>query len=96
MGYEKRQFLYGMDFDTEERLVKPGFSRKNINVRIGSSSDNGVYSAENVQGNTFIPNVELPEGKNKVIGSYLYKKKDLAYIFIWIFQDCYCDAGFCI
>ena len=83
MGYEKRQFLYGMDFDTEERLVKPGFSRKNINVRIGSSSDNGVYSAENVQGNTFIPNVELPEGKNKVIGSYLYKKKDLAYIFIW-------------
>ncbi len=83
MGYEKRQFLYGMDFDTEERLVKPGFSRKNINVRIGSSSDNGVYSAENVQGNTFIPNVELPEGENKVIGSYLYKKKNLVYIFIW-------------
>jgi hypothetical protein len=83
MGYEKRQFLYGMDFDTEERLVKPGFSRKNINVRIGSSSDNGVYSAENVQGNTFIPNVELPEGDNKVIGSYLYKKKNLVYIFIW-------------
>jgi hypothetical protein len=83
MGYEKRQFLYGMDFDTEERLVKPGFSRKNVNVRIGSSSDNGVYSAENVQGNTFIPNVELPEGENKVIGSYLYKKKNLVYIFIW-------------
>lgn len=83
MGYEKRQFLYGMDFDTEERLVEPGFSRKNVNVRIGSSTDNGVYSAENVQGNTFIPNVELPTGENKVIGSYLYRKKNLAYIFIW-------------
>ena len=83
MGYEKRQFLYGMDFDTEERLVEPGFSRKNVNVRIGSSTDNGLYSAENVQGNTFIPNVELPTGENKVIGSYLYRKKNLAYIFIW-------------
>jgi len=66
MGYEKRQFLYGMDFDTEERLVEQGFTRKNVNVRIGSSTDSGVLSAENVQGNTLIPNVDLPSGDNKV------------------------------
>lgn len=83
MGYEKRQFLYGMDFDTEERLVEPGFSRKNVNVRIGASTDAGVLSAENVQGNTFIPNVDLPSGDNKVIGSYWDKLRDLSYYFVY-------------
>ena len=83
MGYEKRQFLYGMDLDTEERLIEPGFSRKNVNVRIGSSTDNGVYSAENIQGNTFIPNTELPSGTNKVIGSCWDKLRDLSYYFVY-------------
>lgn len=83
MGYEKRQFLYGMDFDTEERLVEPGFSRKNVNVRIGASTDAGVLSAENIQGNTFIPNVDLPSGENKVIGSYWDKLRDLSYYFVY-------------
>ena len=83
MGYEKRQFLYGMDLDTEERLIQPGFSRKNVNVRIGSSTDNGVYSAENIQGNTFIPNTELPSGTNKVIGSCWDKLRDLSYYFVY-------------
>ncbi len=83
MGYEKRQFLYGMDFDTEERLVEPGFSRKNVNVRIGASTDAGVLSAENIQGNTFIPNVDLPSGDNKVIGSYWDKLRDLSYYFVY-------------
>lgn len=83
MGYEKRQFLYGMDFDTEERLVAPGFSRKNVNVRIGTSTDAGVLSAENIQGNTFIPNVDLPTGENKVIGSYWNKLRDLSYYFVY-------------
>lgn len=83
MGYEKRQFLYGMDFDTEERLVEPGFSRKNVNVRIGASTDAGVLSAENVQGNTFIPNLELPTGENKVIGAYWDKLRDLSYYFVY-------------
>lgn len=83
MGYEKRQFLYGMDFDTEERLVEQGFTRKNVNVRIGSSSGDGVLSAENVQGNKLIPNVELPDGDNKVIGSYWYELKNLNYYFVW-------------
>lgn len=83
MGYEKRQFLYGMDFDTEERLVEQGFTRKNVNVRIGSSTDDGVLSAENVQGNKLIPNLELPAGDNKVIGSYWYKLKDINYFFVW-------------
>lgn len=83
MGYEKRQFLYGMDLDTEERLIEPGFSRKNVNVRIGSSTDNGVYSAENIQGNTFIPNTELPTGTNKVIGSCWDKLRDLSYYFVY-------------
>ncbi len=83
MGYEKRQFLYGMDLDTEERLIQPGFSRKNVNVRIGSSTDNGVYSAENIQGNTFIPNTALPSGTNKVIGSCWDKLRDLSYYFVY-------------
>lgn len=83
MGYEKRQFLYGMDLDTEERLIQPGFSRKNVNVRIGSSTDSGVYSAENIQGNTFIPNTELPSGTNKVIGSCWDKLRDLSYYFVY-------------
>tara|TARA_R100001463_G_scaffold47725_2_gene96779 strand:- start:107 stop:4648 length:4542 start_codon:yes stop_codon:yes gene_type:complete len=83
MGYEKRQFLYGMDLDTEERLIEPGFSRKNVNVRIGSSTDSGVYSAENIQGNTFIPNTELPSGTNKVIGSCWDKLRDLSYYFLY-------------
>lgn len=83
MGYEKRQFLYGMDFDTEERLVEQGFTRKNVNVRIGSSTDNGVLSAENVQGNKLIPNVELPDGENKVIGNVWDKVNDLNYFFVW-------------
>ena len=83
MGYEKRQFLYGMDFDTEERLIEQGFTRKNVNVRIGSSTDDGVNSAENIQGNTLIPNIELPEGDNKVIGSFWYQLKNLNYYFLW-------------
>lgn len=80
---EKRQFLLGMDFDSEERLLQPGFSRKNLNVRVGSSISDGVGAAENVEGNTLIPNIELPEGDNKVIGAYWYKKKDLNYHFVW-------------
>lgn len=83
MGYEKRQFLYGMDFDTEERLIEQGYSRKNVNVRIGASTDDGVFSAENVQGNTLIPNLELPDGENKVIGSFWYQLKNLNYYFVW-------------
>ena len=83
MGYEKRQFLYGMDFDTEERLIEQGFTRKNVNVRIGSSTDDGVNSAENIQGNTLIPNIELPKGDNKVIGSFWYQLKNLNYYFLW-------------
>jgi len=86
MGYEKRQFLYGMDLDTEERLIEPGFSRKNVNVRIGSSTDNGVYSAENIQGNTFIPNTELPSGTNKVIGSCWDKLSRLKLLLLYITQ----------
>ena len=48
MGYEKRQFLYGMDLDTEERLIQPGFSRKNVNVRIGSSTDNAEFTQRKI------------------------------------------------
>jgi len=83
MGYEKRQFLYGMDFDTEERLIEQGFTRKNVNVRIGASTDDGVLSAENIQGSTLIRNIELPDGENKVIGSFWYQLKNLNYYFVW-------------
>jgi len=83
MGYEKRQFLYGMDFDTEERLIEQGFTRKNVNIRVGSSSTSGVFAAENIEGNVFIPNVELPTGDNEVIGSYQFKQKNLVYYFVY-------------
>lgn len=83
MAIEKRQFLYGMDFDSEERFIQPGFTRKNLNVQIGTPDNGASGTATNTKGNTLIPNVELPAGDNKVIGAYWYALKDRNYIFIW-------------
>lgn len=75
MAIEKRQFLFGMDQDSDDRYIQPGFTRKNVNVRVGSSVSDGNGTGENISGNTLIPNLDLPAGDNKVIGSYWYKKK---------------------
>lgn len=83
MAIEKRQFLFGMDQDSDDRFIQPGFTRKNLNVRVGSSVSDGNGTGENISGNTLIPNLDLPLGDNKVIGSYWYKKKDLNYFFVW-------------
>ncbi|MDB4301933.1 hypothetical protein N9924_00050 [bacterium] len=83
MAIEKRQFLFGMDQDSDERYIKQGFTRKNVNVRVGSSVSDGNGTGENIEGNTLIPNLDLPLGDNKVVGSYWYKKKDLSYFFVW-------------
>jgi len=83
MAIEKRQFLFGMDQDSDDRYIQPGFTRKNVNVRVGSSVSDGNGTGENISGNTLIPNLDLPAGDNKVIGSYWYKKKDLNYFFVW-------------
>ena len=83
MAIEKRQFLFGMDQDSDDRFIQPGFTRKNLNVRVGSSVSDGNGTGENISGNTLIPNLDLPAGDNKVIGSYWYKKKDLNYFFVW-------------
>lgn len=83
MAIEKRQFLFGMDQDSDDRFIQPGFTRKNVNVRVGSSVSDGNGTGENISGNTLIPNLDLPLGDNKVIGSYWYKKKDLNYFFVW-------------
>lgn len=83
MAIEKRQFLFGMDQDSDDRFIQPGFTRKNLNVRVGSSVSDGNGTGENISGNVLIPNLGLPEGNNRVVGSYWYKKKDLSYFFVW-------------
>ena len=83
MAIEKRQFLFGMDQDSDDRFIQPGFTRKNLNVRVGSSVSDGNGTGENISGNVLIPNLGLPEGNNRVVGSSWYKKKDLSYFFVW-------------
>jgi len=83
MAIEKRQFLFGMDQDSDDRFIQPGFTRKNLNVRVGSSVSDGNGTGENISGNVLIPNLGLPEGDNRVVGSFWYKKKDLSYFFVW-------------
>lgn len=59
----------GMDKDTADRFMKPGMYRDALNVHIGSSEGDGMFSVENVKGNTLVSYI-LPAGTNQVIGSY--------------------------
>lgn len=59
----------GMDNDTADRFLPAGRYRFALNIHIGSSEDNNVFSVENVRGNSVV-NYSLPSGNNSVIGSY--------------------------
>ena len=83
MATEERHFFKGMDFDSEERFIQDGYTRKNINVRMGTPESNSTGVAFNVLGNTLIPNVDLPAGENTVIGSHWYESRDLNYYFVY-------------
>ena len=83
MATEERHFFKGMDFDSEERFIQDGYTRKNINVRMGTPESNSTGVAFNVLGNTLIPNVDLPSGENIVIGSHWYESRDLNYYFVY-------------
>ena len=53
---EKRRLFLGMDLSSEQRYIQDGFSRKNLNVRVGSTDNQDAGSVENVKGNTLIVN----------------------------------------
>lgn len=59
----------GMDKDTADRFMKSGMYRDALNVHIGSSEGDGMFSVENVKGNTLVY-YALPVGTNQVIGSH--------------------------
>lgn len=69
-----------MNQDDSEIDMQNGFSRYNLNCRIGSSGSDSVGAIENVVGNNLVF-IQLPDGNNTTIGAYNYKLKNKVYYF---------------
>jgi hypothetical protein len=82
----KNLFNKGMDRDTDERLVQPGFYRKAINLRPGSSSGSNGFTLENIMSNEAI-SVSLPAGDNVCIGVAPHEERNTLYFFVWNSND---------
>jgi len=72
----------GMNLDDENRLVNKNESRFILNLHSGSSDNDNMGAVENIKGNTEII-FELPDGRNKVIGSYSKQKENANFFFLW-------------
>lgn len=80
---DKRVFVGGMDSDTDDRLVAQGDYRRAINLRVVSSSEDSVGSAQNVLGNRLVLNTSLPLGRNKCIGAHRSEQRDSVIYFVF-------------
>jgi len=69
MAKKSQHTFTGLDTDTADRFMKEGSYRDALNIHIGSSEDNGMFSVENVKGNTLV-SYTLPTGTNQIIGSH--------------------------
>ncbi len=59
----------GMDTDTDDHFMKEGSYRFALNVHVGSSESDNMFSVENVKGNALV-SYTLPAGTNKIIGTH--------------------------
>lgn len=82
MAIEKRNFLGGLNSDTEDRLMPNGDYRYALNIRGSKSDGANEGSIENVKGNKILE-VILPNGTNRVIGSYNNKVRNAVYYFMY-------------
>jgi len=80
--FEDRQPNNGLNRDDEERLIPPNESRFILNARAGSSDSDNVGSIENIKGTTEVT-FDLPDGVNKVIGSYGDQSTHSNFFFVW-------------
>lgn len=80
---QKKVFTGGLNQDTTDELLPENQDRYRLNVRVLSSDNSTIGAIETVNGNTLIPNVNLPTGTNTVFGSkeYLIWKK--VYFFVY-------------
>lgn len=69
MAQKAQHIFTGLDTDTADRFLKEGSFRDSLNIHIGSSEGDGMFSVENVKGNTLV-NYALPAGTNQVIGAH--------------------------
>jgi hypothetical protein len=69
-GKDVKIFTGTMDQDTEARYLKEGDYRYLLNGRTSINSQGTFGAVEDVMGNIFVNNPNLPPGINKVIGSY--------------------------
>lgn len=69
MAQKAQHIFTGLDTDTADRFLKEGSFRDSLNIHIGSSEGDGMFSVENVKGNTLVT-YTLPAGTNQVIGAH--------------------------
>lgn len=84
---QKILFNKGIDSDTSPEAISEGFSRYRLNVRVMTTDDSEMQSAEYVKGNVEVT-YTLPSGSNTVIGSYedLLQKKNYYFVYNSSFQ----------
>lgn len=82
MAIEKKNFIGGLNSDTEDRLIPNGDYRYALNVRASKSDGANEGSIENTKGNLKVT-VTLPSGNNKVIGALDNAKDNTVIYFIY-------------
>ena len=81
-NFEEKYPNNGMNRDDESRYLEHGDSRFILNTRAGSSEDNNVGAIENIKG-TIEVTFDLPEGRNKCIGSEGDQSVSSNFFFVW-------------
>jgi len=85
---QTKTFTAGMDSDTSDELMSPGFDRYRLNTRILSNQDGNIGNAVTTNGNSPLsPPFLLPIGDNKVIGSVEDPLRKMVYYFVWNSND---------
>ncbi len=79
---QKISFSRGIDSDNSPQEFKDGFGRSRLNVRVMTTDNGEMESAENVKGNILVP-FTLPTGNNTCIGSYEDQLQKKVYAFIY-------------
>lgn len=69
MAIKSQHTFIGLDTDIADRFVKEGSFRDSLNIHIGSSENDSIFSVENIKGNSIV-SYTLPSGTNKIIGSH--------------------------
>jgi hypothetical protein len=79
---DKRIFVGGMDFDSDDRLVEQGDYRYALNVMSSKNDKGDNGTLVNAKGDVEIP-FDLPAGNNRCIGSYENKATRKVYFWNW-------------